>query len=216
MKLLRTTNNLMKLPRSQKDLTRKYPSTEYWELNNQMELIVVRYDPEDVVEYKDRCEIGVRISDKDVTQEVFDKFEKYKDILNLDDHKGQSVITSKASWENMQEMTEKMFNQLIKLNKYKHILISYEEYKHIFDLYKEYQRILQSYRPKDRAELKIKQPGKGITEEVFEQLMKVEEYKNTVSFINFGIVTWIIVPKHLCSSVMEYIENLDVCNFVKS
>ena len=86
MKLLRSQNNPVLL-RSKKELMKKGSLTEYWELNNQLELTVVKYDPEDLAEYKDRCDINIwMISGKQLTQEIFDqliKLDKYKNVLSL-------------------------------------------------------------------------------------------------------------------------------------
>jgi len=85
MKLVRTKNNPVLL-RSQKELLHKDSITEYWELNNQLELIVVKYDPDDVSEYKDRCDITVWLPKWQLTQEIFDHLitiDKYKDVLRL-------------------------------------------------------------------------------------------------------------------------------------
>ena len=73
---------------------------------------------------------------------------------------------------------------------------------------------IEKYNYKDECDISVKLPGRAgttITQEVFDHLIKFDKYKDILRLdVTLFDSKWIIVPKHLCSSVMEYIETLDV------
>lgn len=97
----------------------------------------------------------------------------------------------------------------MKLLRSKKEIINKEEYfKEYWELNNKMELIVIKYNSEDQWDIGVRFLEKEITQEIFDQLIKVEEYKNVLNLITVLFDTkWIVIPKNLCSSIMEYIEN---------